>query len=165
MNWYVLYVQARKTKKLIERLNRKKNIEAFEMNYEYYRRSHRCNEIKPIFKGYVFIKTKLDQNEFNNVLAKMNEEKDGLIRQLIKHDTSALRKEEIDMFNKLLDESYVIRMSQAFIEDKKAIVYQGPLMYFQDNIIKLDKHDRIAFLNLSFMGRNIKAGLTLTGKK
>lgn len=165
MNWYVLYVQSLKTEKLIRNLNRKRDIYAFEIKYEYFRRTDNDNDIKPMFKGYVFVKTKMDQLEFNNMLMRMEEERDGMIKQLVKSDTSALRKEEIQMFNLLLDRDNVIKMSEAYIENGKAKVVRGPLQYFEKDIIKVDKHDRVAYLRLSFMGRNIKAGLKLIGKK
>ena len=94
----------------------------------------------------------------------MEELRDGVIRQLKYKDTSALSDEEIDMFNKLLDEEYVLRLSYAYLEDNKAIVYKGPLKYYQDSIVKVDKHDRVAYLDISFMERYIKASLMITGK-
>ena len=72
----------------------------------------------------------------------LDNEKDGLIKQLVYLDTSALKKEEIEMFNYLLDESYVVKMSQAFLQDGKAKVYHGPLKHFEKNIVKVDKYNQ-----------------------
>ena len=94
----------------------------------------------------------------------LDNEKDGLIKQLVYLDTSALKEAEIEMFNYLLDESYVVKMSQAFLQDGKAKVYHGPLKHFEKNIIKVDKYNQVAYLDLSFMNRKIKAGLKITSK-
>lgn len=165
MNWYVLYAMSNKTDKLIDNLNKKTDIEAFVPRYEYYRRNSVNYDIKPMFYGYIFVKSALSQCDFDSLLRNMKEGKDGFIRQLVKDGVSALSEEERDMFEKLLDENHVVRMSQAFLQDGKAKVYQGPLKSFEDNIIKVDKHNHVAYLNLTFMNRTIKASLMITGTK
>lgn len=164
MNWYVLYVLTRKTDYLIRNFNKKEDIEAFVPKYEYYRRVDKSIDIKPMFNGYIFIKTTMDQIQFNSLLQSMKDEKDGLIKQLINQETSALRKEEIEMFNKILDDSYIASMSQAYLDNGKAKVYEGPLQHFEKNIIKVDKHNQLAYLNISFMDRVIRLGLKITSK-
>ena len=114
-----------------------------------------------MFNGYIFVKSTMNQLEFNSLLMKMSKEKDGLLKQLVYPDTSALKKEEIEMFNKLLDESYVVKMSQAYLQDKKAVIVNGPLKYFENDIRKVDKYNKVAYLNLLFMNRSIKAGLEI----
>lgn len=165
MNWYVLYVLSYKTDSLIRNLNNKEGIEAFSPKCEYYRRKEKDYAIKPLFSGYIFVKTKMNQKQFNYLLQSMKEEKSGLIRQLVNKDISALTKDEIDMFNKLLNSQYITTMSQAYLDNGKAKVYEGPLQYFENNIVKIDKHNQLAYLDLSFMDRKIKVGLTITSKK
>lgn len=164
MNWYVLFVLANRANQLITNLNKKDNIEAFIPQYEYYRRITKDYDIKPMFTNYIFVKTLMNQTEFNTFLMNLDNEKDGLIKQLAYLDTSALKEAEIKMFNCLLNESYVVKVSQAFLQDGKAKVYQGPLKHFEENIIKVDKYNQVAYLNLSFMNRRIKAGLKITSK-
>lgn len=164
MNWYVLFVLSNRANQLLRNLNKKDNIEAFIPQYQYYRRITKDYDIKPMFTNYIFVKTSMNQTEFNIFLMNLDNEKDGLIKQLVYLDTSALKEVEIEMFNYLLDESYVVKMSQAFLQDGKAKVYQGPLKHFEKNIIKVDKYNQVAYLNLSFMNRKIKAGLKITSK-
>ena len=95
MNWYVLYVLSYKKEQLIKYLNRYEDVEAFVPKYEYYRRVTKDYEIKPMFNGYIFVKSTMNQLEFNSLLMKMSKEKDGLLKQLVYTDTSALKKEEI----------------------------------------------------------------------
>lgn len=163
MNWYVLYVQALKVDKLLIYLNRVKGIDAFTPLLEYYRDVSKSIDVKPLFRGYIFVKTKMNQLEFNNVINNI-EDKDGLIKQLWFKDeeTTALTKEEIDMFEHILDGSYVVRMSQAFLQDGKAKIISGPLKYFENNIIKVDRHEKLAYLDIDFMNKRMKAGLLIT---
>lgn len=160
-NWYVLYVLSYKKEQLIKYLNKYPDVEAFVPKYEYYRRVSKDYDIKPMFNGYIFVKSSMEQKEFNLLVAKMYREKEGLLKQLVYPDTSALKKEEIAMFDQLLDERYVVRMSQAYLQDKKAVVIKGPLKYFEDKISKVDKYNQVAYLSLLFMNREIKAGLKI----
>ena len=139
-------------------------VEAFVPQYEYYHRKTKEYLIKPMFTGYVFVKTELNQLEFNSLLYKMAEEKNGVIGQLVNKETSALRKEEIRMFELLLDACHVVRMSQAYLQDGKAVIIEGPLKSFENNIVKVDRHNQYAYLDLSFMDRRIKVGLYITCK-
>lgn len=165
INWYVLQVFNRKSSLLVNHLNKYHEIEAFQIFYEYYHRSHRQYEIKPMFVNYIFVKTKLNQAQFSQLLDEINSQNNGLIKQIKNKDTSALRDEEIQMFEKLMDKSYIIKKSQIILEDKRAKVIQGPLKIFENNIIKIDKHDRYAYLNLWFINHQIKVGIEITSKK
>lgn len=166
MNWYVLYALTYKVDQLIKNLNKNRDIEAFTPKYEYYRRKEKDYAIKPLFNGYIFVKTKFDQIKFNAFMNTLKEEKEGLIYQLVKEGTTALRLEEIEMFETLLDCTHTIRMSNAYLKDGKAVVEDGPLQVYEDKIIRVDRHNQIAYLDLSFMGRQIKGGLKIiTSKK
>lgn len=162
-NWYVLFVLVAKSDKLCSLLN-KKGINAFIPQIEYYRRDIKGNALKPLFPGYIFVKSEMDQSDFDNFLYKLGEQKDGLIKQLKEDGVSALRDEEIEMFNKLLNTEGILEMSQAFIEDKRAKVIEGPLIYYQNHIVKVDKHNKLAYLDIEFMNRQILVGLNIKCK-
>lgn len=161
MNWYILYSLTAKTKKLIKMLNSQGCVFAFIPLIEYYRRDINDYALKPLFSSYIFVKTSLNQQEFDILLMSMKEDKDGLIRQLKYKDTTALSDDEIEMFDKLLDSSYVLRMSQASLINNRAIISHGPLKYFEQDIVKVDKHNQLAYLDLKFMNRYIQAGLVI----
>lgn len=65
MNCYVLYCQSYKIENLCQRFNQKEGIEAFIPQIE--KHLHSTNELvlKPLFPGYIFIKTKMNQIEFD----------------------------------------------------------------------------------------------------
>ena len=93
MNWYVLFVLSNRSNQLIKNLNKKDSIEAFIPQYQYYRRVTKDYDVKPMFTNYIFVKTLMNQTEFNTFLMNLDNEKDGLIKQLVYLDTSALKKE------------------------------------------------------------------------
>lgn len=163
MNWYVLFVLVVKEDKLCSLL-RKNGLDAFIPMYEYYRRDIKGNAIKPLFPGYIFVRSNLEQLDFDQFLFNIKEPKEGLIKELKKADVSALRDDEIKMFEYMLDGKGILRMSQAFIEDKRAKIYKGPLVHYQDHIVKVDKHNKLATLDLEFMDRRFIAGLEITSK-
>lgn len=160
MNYYVLYCQTLKIEKVCFKLNRNKKIHAFIPKMEKYIRSKDLIVLQVMFPGYLFIKTDLSQEEFS-LFIMLNEEKDGIIRELKKEDVSAMTEEEIDIFNHLLDEEAVLRMSEGIKKNGKTVVTKGPLIYFQDRIVSVDKKDMFAILNIEFLQRNIKAGMFL----
>ena len=162
-NWYVLFVLVVKADKLCSLL-RKNGLNAFIPMYEYYRRDIKGIAIKPLFPGYIFVKSPLEQNDFDQVLYNIKEPKEGLIKQLKENDVSALREEEVTMFECILNSEGILTMSQALIVDKRAKVYKGPLIHYQDHIVKVDKHNKLATLDLEFMDRNIVVGLEITSK-
>ena len=95
----------------------------------------------------------MNQCDFDNFLYKLESQRDGLIEQF---------KEKIELFKMLLNES-ILEMSQAFIEDKRAVVRE-PLIYHQDHIVKFDKNNKLAYLDLEFMNRQILVGLNIKSK-
>lgn len=61
----------------------------------------------------------------------------------------------------------VVKMSEGVIEGDKVIVLNGPLMNHEGMISKVDRHRRIAYLDMSIMGRTktIKVGLEIVKKR
>lgn len=161
-NWYVLFALVAKENKLCSVL-RRKGLDAFIPKIEYYL-DIKGNTLKMLFPGYIFVRSEMKQSDFDNLLYELGEQRDGLIKQLKDDGVTVLRDEEIEMFNKLLNSEGILEMSQAFIEDNKAKVIYGPLIHYQDHIVKIDKHNRIAVLDIEFLNRHILAGLEIKSK-
>lgn len=115
--------------------------------------------LQVMFPGYVFVETTLDQLEFDAFLSSMDEEKDGIIRELRKEEVSALTDDEKDLLRKLLNEKGILVMSEGYKENGVTIVMDGPLKEFQQDIVAVNKKDRLAILRIQFLNRKIKAGL------
>ena len=103
----------------------------------------------------------MNQNDFNTLIYSLKEERDGLIKELKKKEVSALSKDEISLFDQLLDKNGILKMSYGHKEQGKTIATSGPLVYFKDSIIDTNRRDMTATLNIAFMNRNIKAGIMI----
>ena len=165
MNWYVLYVLSHKSNKILSNLNRKKELNAFIVRSEVFHRDSKEITTKVMFDNYIFVKTYLKQNDFNDLLLSMRDLNDGLIKQLKNKEVSALRADEIKFFNDVLDDNYVVRISQGYKENGKTIITSGPLLHYQDHIIKVDTHNHTAYLDLTFFERKIVVGIEIKSKK
>lgn len=159
-HWYVLYTVVTNQERIC-RILRKEGLNAFLPSMEYYRRDSKSIEIKPMFPGYLFIKESISQEELDNKLLQIKKSRGSFPKQLKEEGTSALRPDEIEMFTNLLDESGILRMSKAYLRDGKAVITEGPLIHYQDSIIKADRHNRLAWLELKFMDKNLQAGIEI----
>ena len=155
MNWYVLFVLKQCEDRLCSYLNQNE-ISVFSAKYEHYRRDTKSLEIKSLFPGYLFMKTTLNSHEVKDYLSKL-EHKKGLICQLQYQDVSALRKEEIQILDMLLDKEGILRASKAHLENKKLVIDEGPLKGLDDYIVKYDKRNKEAYLDLFFIKQQWKA--------
>lgn len=163
-NWFILFALVAKQEQ-ISNVLREQGLNAFVPMMEYYRRDIRNIAIKPMFPGYVFVRTCLKQAAFDHLLYQLGDQKQGFIKQLKEEGTAAMREEEVEYFTHLLDDKGVARMSYAYLQRGKAVVTEGPLAYYQEHIVKVDKHNRIAYLDLEFMDRRIETGLEIRQKE
>ena len=161
MNYYVLYCQTLKCEGVCRRLNGKGKLQAFIPQMESYHRLSNQILLKTMFPGYVFIKSELNQCEFDAFLSSLIYERNGIIKELKKSEVSALTKDEIDLYQRLWNQNGILEMSEGYKENGKTIVTKGPLLSFQEEIIATDKRDMVAVLKLTFLDRNIKAGILL----
>ena len=165
MNWYILQTLSYKTDGLITLLNKYDDVNAFTPQMEYFHTRDKRVYQKPLFKGYIFIKTHLDQASFHTLIHGM-ENKDGIVRELkYEENTPALTNQEIDLFEHILDDQNVVRVSQACLHNGRAKVIYGPLKEYEMNIIKYDKHNLMAYLDISFYDRPIKAALMIVNEE
>lgn len=163
MNWYVLYCLNQKVERIIKNL-RNKQLEAFVPQCEAIERTSKEKTLKIMFPNYIFVKTYLNQEQFNDLLLSMKDINDGLIKQLRNMEVSALRQSEIEFYNTVLDNQYIIRVSEGYKEDGKTVITSGPLLHYQNHILKVNRHNNTAYLDLTFFDRNIIVGLEIKSK-
>ena len=84
MFWYVAYVKTRRASKLVASLNRQKYMEAFIPKKEqwYGGKDKKVYLIKELYPDYVFIKSKLDKDEFENHFKELFEIIEGLVEMI-----------------------------------------------------------------------------------
>lgn len=134
---------------------------------EYYRRDRKCIETKLMFLGYIFVRTDLSRSELYDVCKALAKP----VRARLLDDISSLWDKETDsicdltaeeesFFDTILDEVGIERMSRGYLDDDdRAVVMEGPLKYFADRIVKLDKRNWLAWLDMKIEGQLVKAGL------
>lgn len=159
-NWYILFALAEKQEQVCNVI-RNQGLHAFLPMMEYYRRDRKAIEVKPMFPGYIFVRTLMQQQDFDQMLFSLGDQKHGLIRQLKREGSTAMRKFEIEFFRQLLTEDGISKMSYGYLQNKKAVITEGAIRPFQDKIVKVDRHNKIAWLDFEFMNRQIQSGLWL----
>lgn len=120
---------------------------------------------KRLFPGYVFVQTEYPRRLFESLKSKGD-----FARMLgVKEDSFAhLTSEEALWLDALTDSgNHVAGMSTGFIEGEHVVVTEGPLKGCEANIVKINRHKRTAFLEISILGRNakVKVGLEIVRKQ
>lgn len=160
-NWYILFVQTEKQWQLCSLLCGE-GIHAFLPVMEYYRRDRKELDKKPMFPGYIFVRSEMKQEEFDRFLDSMEERRWGFIKQLQDKGRGALTEEEREFFGFLLDETGEAKMSYGYLNGNgRVVVTHGPLAGFEKLIKKTDRHNHLAYLSFDFFDRPIKVGLTI----
>lgn len=161
MNWYILYCQSIKLEQLCSIFNSKDDINAFIPMMETYRRDKEHLVLEKMFPSYLFIKTHRNQEEFNDFLSGLKDQKNGVIKELRKEGVSSLTDDEIQLFNNLLDVNGVLKMSYGERVGNCSIASKGPLVHYSNNIRRVDFYRKIAYLDIQFLGREIICGFTV----
>lgn len=160
-NWYILFVQTEKQSQLCALLEQE-GVHAFLPVMEYYRRDRKGLAEKPMFPGYIFVQSEMEQKEFDNLLDSMEGRRWGFIRQLKEEGGTALTEEERAFFQWLLDDSGIARMSYGYLNHAgKAVITYGPLIGCEKHIRKTDKHNRQVLMDFAFRAEPVKLGLTI----
>lgn len=171
VNWYICFVQGGKEKSICRYINEKeKEVEAFIPSVEIYQKKEGQSFFvkKLMFPSYVFIKSDLGHSEFQIILKRLRNEKEGFIREL-KHDnedTTALLPEERDFLEKLMNKDYIVKNSIGIIEGNQVVIRNGPLQGYESMVKKVDRHKRIGFLEVDIFGKivRVKVGLEVLKK-
>lgn len=150
---------------------------------EYWIRKTQSIGKKPMFPGYLFALTDMspaqlhlfirqnskDIQTFANELAVREMKASGAAFALeTENETQSwieLSEEESEFMDRMLDEEGVERMSVGYRENNRYVVMEGPLKGWEKHIVKSERHDREAYLDLSFREKRIVVGLIQKPKK
>lgn len=115
-----------------------------------------------IFPGYIFVSTK----DVDGLLVVLKETPDftkllGNGEQFV-----PLADDEVKLINAFGGGDHLVRMSKGVIEGDRVRILGGPLFMHDGIIRKIDRHKRVAYVEMSIMGRKkiIKLGLEVTKK-
>ncbi|WP_305133201.1 antitermination protein NusG, partial [Thomasclavelia cocleata] len=141
--------------KLVKFFNQQNNTIAFVPKIErwYNIKGKKNYIIKDLYPDYVFIKSEMDQLEFNERFKEFFKSIDGIAQLLEFEDVYVLKTEEQILMERLLDNKNIIRHSVGNIVNSKLIVEKGPLVNLENKVIKIDRHQRLAVLKSDFFNK------------
>jgi transcriptional antiterminator NusG len=165
--WYVVQVRTGDERKLAARLQLEVKAEGEDIFVPLFerRKSIRGEWTKvttPLFPGYIFFQTD-NVKDFYLRLKKIN----AFTRILgTESGFSSISPDEEKFLRILIGEDYIAQESVGVIEGDKITINYGPLRGMEGNILKINRHKRIAIIRADFMGgpREIKVGLEIIEK-
>lgn len=169
MNWYVIQVRSSHEREIADKcramISQDILRECFIPKYVSKKKYNgQWKEIKEVlFKGYVFLMSDCIEElyiELKKVpdLTKMIGKKKDIIYPLTKGETEFLKT--------FTNDKHIVDMSTGFIEGQMIHITDGPLQGKEGLITKIDRHKRIAYLNLNIFNNDItaKVGLEIISK-
>lgn len=110
-------------------------------------------EKKVLFPGYVFMVSEDVEQLFQKL-----KQVAGLTKLLGTGDEIVpLAEEEIRLLKDFGNEEQVVKLSKGIIAGAQVIIKEGPLKGYEGCIRKIDRHKRLAYLELEMMGRKVEA--------
>ena len=168
--WYVIRVQSREEEKAKDLLQQN----GFEVKVIYrdafWKKKGKVEMKRQIlFPGYLFIVSELNAYDFNELFQNIRY-KYGKYYKNLKYDntgTPALSDEEKRMIMHLIGDNDVVEASIGIIEGDKVIIMDGPLLGLEGNIVYIDRHKRMAKLEMDFLGnrRTVSVPLEIVIKR
>lgn len=169
MSWYVIQVRSSHEREIANKcrtmISQDILRECFIPKYVSKKKYNgQWKEVKEVlFKGYVFLMSDYIEElyiELKKVpdLTKMIGKKKDVIYPLTKGETEFLKT--------FTNDKHIVDMSTGFIEGQMIHITDGPLQGKEGLITKIDRHKRIAYLNLNIFNNDItaKVGLEIISK-
>lgn len=113
--------------------------------------------LRPLFPGYLFVISD-DITGMADALRQVSD-----FTRLLKTGETfvALSRDEVDLLNTFAGENHCVSLSTGYIEGDTIVVTDGPLVGYEGLIRKIDRHKRIAEVELSFMERPVLTRMSL----
>ena len=173
--WYVIQVMGGREENVLRKIQKQADEATFQScfvpKYEVRKRYSGAwkTHQEVLFPGYVFVDTKtpdLFRIELNKVTAMtklLSAETETGDKQFI-----PLSDDEKTLISAFVDgDTHVLKMSEGIIEGDQIRVLRGPLQGYEALVKKIDRHKRIAFIDLEILGRvkTVKVGLEIVQKR
>ena len=172
-NWFVFFVQTGKEEIVCDYLNKmssnKGSIEFIPRIQLICKNSKQVRkELKPMFPGYVFYKTKVDAESFVSQIMPLARKFKHIINLLGRENINymSLCEEEKNFLIKFCDNQHVVCESLGFIKGDRILVTSGPLKGIENVIKRINRHKRRAEIEWEFLGdvRRITVSLEIVKK-
>lgn len=162
--WYILYVMGGKEKKISELLKKRSDWDVF-TPYKEVVHKVKGNKVlvkKLLFPSYVFVETALDPITFRRKLAEDRQRIQGILKELKYDDNiSALTDKEQTYLKGLMNDDRTVSLSKGEIINGKVSIIEGPLMGYESEIKKIDRHNRRAILHVEINGNIVEVNVSL----
>ena len=173
-NWFVFFVKTGSEYAACEFMNKlfnKDESTAFIPQVELIYKNSRLirKELKPMFPGYVFADSALDERTFITNAYKLVRFSKCIFSLLGGKNIGCIKlgENEKKFLLSFYDDGYVTEESKGFIIGDKIFVTSGPLKGRESMIKKIDRHKRRAEIETIFLGENrrISVSLEIISKK
>jgi transcriptional antiterminator NusG len=162
-NWYVIQVITGKEHSICNALKEVLDDELYEhcfvpMSEKQQRRDGKFITVRePLFPGYLFIVSDV----IEGVVAAAR--RISKFKRVLRtgESFSTLEEKEVDFFRSLTDKDFNITMSRGFIAGDSIAVTEGPLKGYEGWIKKIDRHKRMAFVEIPFLGQGTRVRIPL----
>lgn len=149
--WYILFIKTGDEDKMKRKL-RYEGLNSFvpKMKVVHRKAGESTLIVKPMFPGYLFIESEMNQTELIQKLREIQERMPKFMKLLKvdKEGTSVLYPQEQAYLKSLLNEEMVMDHSIGIIEGDRTMIIEGPLMGMESKIIKIDRHKRRAVIEV-----------------
>lgn len=166
MFWYVVHAKPKCCQELIQFFNSQDNIYAFSPKMEKWFSSSVKKEyvLTEMYPDYIFIKTNMNHKEFKDTYEHVFHSI-SRIAKLLEHDgVMALTENEICLLEHVFEDKDSISHSIGNIINSILYINKGPLVGMENRIKKIDRHKRMAFLDLDIFGKMMKVPLEIVYK-
>lgn len=154
--WYVVQVFRHKEEKITQEAQLDSRFKVFYPK-RYRIKSSKQNsnlQLVPLFPGYIFIETNESAYAFQQFYHKVLQPLEGVVKVLKhKEETEALWPEEKAFISALINKENVVETSIGLKVDDKVIITDGPLVGKESQIVKIDRHKRLAYLQFELFGQ------------
>lgn len=168
-NWYVVQVMTGTEERTVESIKQLLSPDCYELCFvpmqevPYKKDGKYIKLTKPLFPGYLFLITH-DIDQVNTELWKLA----GFTRILGSAGSFIpMPPEEVEAFRSLTDQNYNVSLSKGYIIGDQITVTEGPLKGQEGRIRKIDRHKRVAMVEMPFLGKitGVRVPLEITEKK
>ncbi|MFQ9924872.1 MAG: antiterminator LoaP [Beduini sp.] len=169
MNWYVIQVRSGHEKEIADKcrslISKEVLQDCFIPEYYVQKKFHgQWHKVKQIlFKGYVFLISDHIEELFNE-LKKIPDFTKVIGKK--KEEIYPLKEEEVVFLVNFSKEDHIVDMSIGYIEGEQIYVTEGPLKGKEGMIQKIDRHKRMAYIQVSLFNEETtaKVGLEIISK-
>jgi transcriptional antiterminator NusG len=162
-NWYVIQVITGREERICSSIKQTLDPALFKYCFvpqreSLYKKEGKYISInKPLFPGYLFLITDHIE-QVHSCICKMPH----IIRILgTGNRFIPLEEKEVEVLCKFTDKAFNVSLSKGFIVGNEITITEGPLQGQEGRIRKIDRHKRIAIIEVSFLGKGTKVRVPL----